>query len=91
MLRLPARTPASRKNSMHPFRLLGPLAILVSGLLLAASDLPSPDAATTALTLGAAGFLLLLLLWRGAPSWLRPAMPAPGMAQRVTIRIRCSR
>jgi hypothetical protein len=76
---------------MHPFRLLTPLAILVSGLLLAASDLPLADTGTVALTLGAAGFLLLLILWRGTPTWLRPSALAPAAAHRVTIRIRCSR
>lgn len=76
---------------MHPLRFACPLALLVSGLLLAASDLPVPEAGGVALTLGATGFLLLLAFWRSAPAWLRPVPSLAPPARRLTIRIRCSR
>lgn len=70
---------------------LWPLAVLVSGLLLAATDLPLLEGGGLAVTLGAAGFLVLLACWRGTPAWAGATRLMPAPARRVTIRIRCSR
>ena len=67
------------------------LAILISGILLAATDLPLADGVGLVATLCAAGFLTLLVCWRDAPAWIRSMKVAPPPASRVTIRIRCSR
>lgn len=76
---------------MQNIRRFWPLAILVSGLLLAATDLPLPEGSGLAATLGAAGFLVLLASWRAAPAWTGSARLMDPPARRITIRIRCSR
>ncbi|MCG7361887.1 hypothetical protein MHZ93_11520 [Roseomonas sp. ACRSG] len=68
-----------------------PSAILVSGLLLAATDLPLLEGSGLAVTLGAVGFLGLLAFWRAAPAWTGPSRLVTPPARRITIRIRCSR
>lgn len=67
-----------------------PLSVLVSGLLLAASDLPVQQMAMLVGPMLAAG-LLLMIFRRGAPGFLHPWSPMAPPARRVTIRIRCSR
>ncbi|MDB5369739.1 MAG: hypothetical protein JWP20_1297 [Roseomonas sp.] len=86
---------------MNHLRLLGPLALLVSGLLYGSAGLPLSDADWSIFALAAAGFLLVLAFWRGdkitgawhsTSAWLQSAalLNRPP-AQRVTIRIRCQR
>lgn len=76
---------------MQNIQRLWPLAILVSGLLLAATDLPLLEGSGLAVTLGATGFLVLLACWRGTSAWAGAGRLMPASAHRVTIRIRCSR
>jgi hypothetical protein len=76
---------------MQNIRRLWPMAILVSGLLLTTTDLPLLDGGASVATLGAAGFLMLLICWREAPAWIGSARAVPTPASRITIRIRCSR
>ncbi len=86
---------------MHQFRILGPLALLTSGLLLAVAD-PSGEVWPMLPALAAGGLLLALALWRdgsparyswrGTAAWLQSATRfTPPPARRVTIRIRCGR
>jgi hypothetical protein len=75
---------------MQTIHRLWPLTILVSGLLLAASDLPLPDTAMLVAPLLAAG-LLLLIVRRNVPGFLHPWSVTAPPARRITIRIRCSR
>jgi hypothetical protein len=86
---------------MHRMRILGPLALLASGLLLAVAD-PAGEVWPMLPALAAGGLLLALALWRSGPeegtrwrgtaAWLQSALRVtPPPARRVTIRIRCAR
>ncbi|MBO1080488.1 hypothetical protein [Roseomonas haemaphysalidis] len=86
---------------MHQLRILGPLALLVSGLMLAVAD-PAGEVWPMLPALAAGGLLLALALWRDGPAlgrswrgtaaWLQSAARfTPPPARRVTIRIRCAR
>lgn len=86
---------------MHHLRILGPLALLASGLLLALAD-PAGEVWPMLPALVAGGLLLCLALWREGPAagyswrgtaaWLQSAARfTPPPARRVTIRIRCAR
>ena len=86
---------------MHHLRIFGPLALLVSGLLLAVAD-PAGEIWPVLPALAAGGLLLALALWRDSPgagrgwrgtaAWLQSAARfTPPPARRITIRIRCAR